>query len=148
MYCLTPLAQMEVFLNDQLAGREVILQAMQLKPQLFKPIYVDLVNKPRKSLKDVQRAIESIQQYLLKRKRTIFGPVLDYLASAGHEVSSTEIETYFRNHMNVDRVTTLCEWLADQDIIVKVAKPVRLTSKSRVVLEEMAFYYDEEGPAE
>jgi hypothetical protein len=37
--------------------------------------------------------------------------------------------------MNLDNVDTLCEWLADENFLQKLASPVRLTEKSRVVPE-------------
>src|SRR5262249_19029891 len=44
LYAATPLAQVEVIGARLLADREVIPQAMKLNPQLFKTVYIDLLN--------------------------------------------------------------------------------------------------------
>ena len=49
--------------------------------------------------------------------------------------------------MNLEGVTTACEWLADQDVIMKVSSPTRLFKKGHVQFEEMAFYYEKEQDA-
>ena len=36
------------------------------------------------------------------------------------------------------------EWLADKGIVEKVSSPLRLTEKSRVTVDEAAYYYDGE----
>jgi hypothetical protein len=41
----------------------------------------------------------------------------------------------------VDNVTTACEYLADQGTIGKVSVPARLTKKSNVDVQELAFVY-------
>jgi hypothetical protein len=45
--------------------------------------------------------------------------------------------------MNLEGVTTACEWLADNDVIMKVSSPMRLFKKGHVQFEEMAFYCQE-----
>ena len=52
-----------------------------------------------------------------------------------------EIEDYFKRNFGVGGVTGVCEYLADQGILGKVPLPVRLTKKSNVDVEELAFFY-------
>jgi hypothetical protein len=40
----------------------------------------------------------------------------------------------------VSGVTTACEYLADRQIIGKASTPVRLTKKSNVEVQELAFF--------
>lgn len=141
MYCVTGLAQIEVFLHHQLAGREVIQQAMALNPVFFNAIYTDLINTP-KTDDTIAAALGLINQYFEEKISLLFQSIMDYLAEEGSVRSVTDIETYFENQMNVREVTTACEWLADKDIITKVSSPMRLTVKSNVEYEEMAFYYE------
>jgi len=42
-------------------------------------------------------------------------------------------------------VTGVCEYLADQGVIGKAPLPVRLTKKSGVQVEEMAFFHSEKA---
>ena len=43
-------------------------------------------------------------------------------------------------------MTTACEYLADQGLIGKASTPVRLTKKSNVEVQELAFFYTGEPP--
>ena len=144
MYCVSELARIEVFLNHQVAGREVIQQALDLNPKLFQALYTDLI-KQKKTSKSIRTALELIDLYLKQKVHVLFQPILDYLTEQGAARSATEIETHFKNQMNLEGVTTACEWLADQDVIMKVSSPTRLFKKGHAQFEEMAFYC-EEGP--
>lgn len=140
MYCINGLAQIEVFMHDQLAGREVIQQALKLNPGFFNAVYTDLIDRP-KTEEAVGEALARIDGYLADRVTALFQPILDYLEEEGSARSVTEIETWFDNQMNLRGVTNVCEWLADKDIITRVSSPLRLTLKSNVDYEELAFYY-------
>ena len=146
MYCVSELARIEVFLNHQVAGREVIQQALDLNPKLFQALYTDLINQ-KKTLKTIGAALELIDLYLKKNVHVLFQPILDYLTEQGAPRSATEIETHFKNQMNLEGVTPACEWLADQEVITKVSSPMRLFKKGHVQFEEMAFYCEERQDA-
>ena len=47
-----------------------------------------------------------------------------------------------KTHLNMEGAFLLCEWLANEGYLKKIALPARLVEKSRVDLEEAAFYYD------
>ncbi len=143
MYCVSGLAQIEVYLNHQLAGREVIQQALELNPDFFNAVYSDLMDQPKND-ETIAAALSRINEYLEDKLSLLFQPILDYLAGEGSVRSVTEIETHFENHMNLRGVTTVCEWLSDKDIITKVSTPLRLTLKSNVEYDELAFYYSDE----
>lgn len=143
MGCVQALAQIEVALAGEIAEREVIQQALKINPTFFDAIYTDLIDK-KKTQREVAGALEKIDQYLSRKTRVLFGPILDFLRDAGAVRSASEIETHFSNQYGVSQVTTACEWLADKDVIAKVSSPVRLTDKSKVEFDEMAFYYDGE----
>ena len=142
LYAATALAQVEVIGARQLADREVIVQALKLNPVFFKTVYVDLLNT-RKTRKSVQAALDAIDRYMSERAATVFGLVLDHLREAGEARSRSEIESHFTRHFNVSGVTVACEYLADQRMIAKASLPVRLTKKSNVQVQELAFVYIE-----
>jgi uncharacterized protein len=143
MHCVETLAYVEVYLDGQLAGREVIQQALAINPKFFKAIYTDLI-AGKKTAKEIAAALALIDQYLTKKTRTLFGPVLDYLADAGSPRSATEIDTHFAGQMNISHMHSACEWLADKGVIEQLATPIRLTEKSPIAMNEMAFYFDGE----
>ena len=67
--------------------------------------------------------------------------MLDHLREVGEARSATEIDDHFKRNFGVDGVTTACEYLADQGLIGKAPLPVRLTKKSNVDVQELAFFY-------
>ncbi len=112
MRCLDGLAAIEVLTQGEITGREVI-----------------------------QAALQRIHRYVRERVADIFRPILDYLSEAQGVRSATELNHYFSNQMNLQGVDGVCEWLADEEIIQKLSSPLRLTEKSRVDVQEAAYYY-------
>jgi uncharacterized protein len=143
LYAATPLAQVEVIGARLLADREVIPQAMKLNPAFFKTVYADLLNA-KKTRRSVQTALNAIDRYVAERAATLFGPVIDYLREVGEARGSSEIQDHFKRNFDVSGVTTVCEYLADQGIIGKASTTIRLTKKSNIEVQELAFFYMEE----
>lgn len=140
LYAATPLAQMEVIAAGQLAGREVIQQALALNPALFTAVYVDLLNA-RKTRASVERALTAADDFLARRAAYVFEPLLAYLRETGEPRSATEIETHFHRNLGIGDALTACEYLSDRGVIAKVSLPVRLTKKSSVDVQELAFFH-------
>jgi len=143
LYAATPLAQVEVIGARLLADREVIPQAMKLNPAFFKMIYADLLNA-KKTRKSVETALDAIDRYVAQRAAMLFASVIDHLREVGEARSCSEIEDHFKRNFDVEGVTTACEYLADQGLIGKAGAPVRLTKKSNVEVQELAFFHLEE----
>jgi predicted nucleotidyltransferase len=139
LWAATGLARIEVINARQIADREVIPQAMKLNPDFFRLIYTDLLNQ-KKTKATVQAALDAIDRYLAKRTPRLFARVFHYLDEAGETRSCTEIEDWFKRHLDIEGVTTACEYLADQGLIGKASVPVRLTKKSSIDVQELAFF--------
>jgi hypothetical protein len=144
MKCVDGLATIETLIHGEVTGREVIYQALRHNPQFFRAIYTDLL-RGEKNHAAVEGVLRLIEGYLMERAPLLFKPLLQYLAEAGGPRSATELNHYFANQMNLEGVDMACEWLADQGIIRKMAVPVRLTTKSKVLFDEAAYYYEGEG---
>ena len=142
LYAATPLAKVEVLGARLLVDREVLPQAMKLNPAFFKVVYGDLLNT-KKTTKSVQAALSAIDHYLIVRAPVLFAPVIDHLREVGEARSLTEIEDHFQRNFGIEGVTGVCEYLADQGLIGKAPLPVRLTKKSNVEVDELAFFYSE-----
>lgn len=138
----TPLARIEVLAAKQLAGREVIQQAMALNPGFFDLIYTRMLNT-KKTRKSIDEAISAIDHYFDSRLETLFRPVLEYLKEVGEVRSASEIQAHFKRNHNVDGVTMACEYLAGKGLLTKVSQPVQLTKRSNIQVEELAFVYTE-----
>lgn len=139
LHTADPLARLEVIDAHQLADREVIPQALKLNPALFATIYTELLNS-RKTRKSVQAALDAIDAYLAERAPRLFAPIIDHLRDVGETRSCTEIEDHFKRNFDVGHATTACEYLADQGLIGKASIPIRLTKKSHVDVQELAFF--------
>jgi hypothetical protein len=146
LYAATPLAQIEVIARRLVPDREVIPQAVTLNPSFFNVIYTGLLNTPKTS-DAVGGALDLIDAYLAERAATLFRPVLDHLREVGEARSSRDLEDHFTRHMNLGGVTTVCEYLADQQMLGKASAPVRLTRTSNVEAQELAFFYISDVPA-
>lgn len=139
LYAAMPLAQVEVLSAGLLVDREVIPRALELNQALFGVIYSDLLNT-RKTSAGVRAALDAADGYVARRARHLFAPVLEHLRDAGEARSSTEIEAHFSRNHGLEGVTTACEYLADEGIIGKASTPVRLTRKSNIEMQELAFF--------
>lgn len=140
MNLITFLAHVEVLWHADVPGREVIQQAITYNPEFFIPLYTDLAQQP-KDVEVMCQAIQKIYGYIEEKQEALFRPILNYLSEAGSVRSSTEIGEYFQKRLGSD-ITLICEWLAERGVIQKVATPLRLTEKSRVTMDEAAYYYD------
>jgi len=135
----TPLAEIEVTHAGLLADREVLPQAMALNPTFFRMVYADLLNTP-KTRANVNAALEAADQYLSTRATTLFKSILDHLREVGEARSCREIEDHFTRSVGVGGVSTACEYLADRGLIGKASLQARLTKKSNVEVQELAFF--------
>ena len=140
LYATTPLAKIEVLNARLVVDREVIPQAMTLNPSFFEIVYSGLLNG-KKTARSIQTALTAVDEYLASRAPALFDPILEHLREVGEARSATEIEHHFQRNFGVGGVTTACEYLADQGLIGKAPLPVRLTRRSNVDVEELAFFY-------
>ena len=139
LYAATPLAQLEVIGAGLLADREVIPQAMQLNPPFFATIYKDLLNGA-KTREGVARALAAVDAYVAARAPRVFAAILEHLHEVGEARSCREIDDHFTRNHGIADVITACEYLADQGLIGKAATAARLTRRSNVDVQELAFF--------
>ena len=140
LYAATAVATVEVISAGLLADREVIPQAEKLNPALFATIYRDVLNT-KKTAKQVQATLDTVDAYVAQRATKLFAPVLEHLREVGEARSCTEIEDHFRKTLGIEHVTTACEYLSDRGLIGKAGAPVHLTKKSNIEVQELAFFY-------
>ncbi len=139
LYAATPLAQIEVIAAGLLVDREVIPQAARLNPAFFQAIYGGLLNTP-KTRDGVAAALDAVDAYVARRAPDLFEPVLAHLAETGDVRSCRDLELHFARHFDVLGVTAACEYLAAQGLVGKASAPARLTKRSNVQVQELAFF--------
>jgi hypothetical protein len=142
LFTAVPVARMEVIAAGQLPDREVVPQAARLNPALFTTIYTRLLGEGTGKAA-VEEALDTVERYMRARAARVFAPVVDYLREAGDVRSSRDIEDHFKKTFDVEGITIVCEYLADEGIIGKASTPVLVTKRSSVPLEELAFFYSE-----
>jgi hypothetical protein len=153
LHAANGLARIEVLSARELADREVLPQAAKLNPSFFKLLYTDLLNS-QKTVELIEQALTAMDTYLADRTSELFGLVLDYLQEIGEARSATEIGDRFRRNFGISDVTGICEYLSDRGLIGKAPLPVRLTRKSNVNVDELAFFHrgtpvtEEEAPSD
>ena len=103
-------------------------------------MYSDLLNA-KKTEKTVRAALEAADGYLRGRAPALFGPVLEHLREVGETRSATELESYFTRTLDAPGVTLACEYLANLGLIGKASTPVRLTKRSTIDVQELAFFH-------
>jgi hypothetical protein len=145
LYAATPLAQIEVMLAGQLVGREVIPQAATLNPGFFEVVYSHLLNEP-KSRPRVQAALDAADGYIARHTPRLFAPVVEYLCEAGEARSCKEIEDHFKKNFDIGGAITACEYLSDRGLMGKASIATRLTRRSTVDVQELAFFFTADLP--
>lgn len=140
LYAAEPLARLEVISAGLIADREVIPQAARLNPELFRVVYSGMLNA-KKTRAAVRSALQTIDDYLAERAPRLFAPLLEHLRDVGEARSCTELEHHFKRHYDVGHVSTACEYLADLGLIGKAGVSARLTKRSTVDVQELAFFH-------
>jgi hypothetical protein len=141
LFLLNNLASIEVLRAGQVPGREVIHQAMKVDPEFFGEIYAEPMHQP-KTEELVAGILARVNAYLDANVAAFFRPLFDYLAEVREPRSVTELNDYFKKRAQSEMLPLACEWLADRGLIGRISTPLRLTEKSRVTVEEAAYYYD------
>ena len=139
LYSAMGLARIEIIGRRLLADREVLPQALTLNPAFFTLIYSDMLNT-RKTRSKIAAALDTIDRYVEERAAEMFAPVIEYLREAGDARSSSEIEAHFKRTADISGVTAACEYLAHRGLIGKASTSVRLTKRSNISVQELAFY--------
>lgn len=142
-YTVERLAAIECLLHGEAPGREVIHQGLEFNPDFFNAVYTNLMDQ-KKTKKNLSAAIDLVEAYLAERATTIFKPILDYFEDADGPRSLSELRDHFAK-VELGESDWSCEWLAAKGYLEKMSSPIHLTEKSRIHLEEPAYYADGEG---
>lgn len=145
LYTANALAKIEVLHAGLLVDREVLPQALKLNPSVFKVIYTELLNS-KKSRQHVETALSAAEEYLRKHTPSLFALIFEHLSDVAEARSATEIEDHFCRNFGIEGVTIACEYLSDRGLLGKVPLPVRLTKRSNVDVNELAFFCGSEIP--
>ncbi len=146
MYAMEMIARIDLVRSGIIPGREFLQQAIDNNPMLFNTLYTDMVSEG--ATRDaVENALQLLTNYLEEQTPEIYQPLLDFIVSDGGHCGATLIDTHFKKKLGLQSGATLidvCEWLANQGVIQRMPRPLRLTSRSRQEEMEAAYYFSED----
>lgn len=141
---LDPLAQIVVLLNGEIPGREVIQQAKLYAPDLFRAIFTDVITMAADGRR-LQAILRAIRGYLEEHTQDIFRPIITYFKTEGDIRSLSDLTYHLNKILPSDwweiAVLSYGTWLEEKGYLARFSSPVRLTSKSRVQVNEISFIY-------
>ena len=141
---LDPLAQIEVLLQGEIPGREVIEQAIGYNPGLFHAIFSEVILGETDAEK-LGAILRRIRRHLEDKTPLIFGPIIDYFKTEDDVRSTSDLTHHLNKMMPSDwweiAVLSYGNWLVEQGYLERFSCPVRLTTKSRVQVNEVGYIY-------
>lgn len=134
------MAAMEIVRGGEIFEEEPIYRAIELEPELFRVVYVDVLSK--KTNKVLRAALDSIDAYLEQRWEENLKPLIQFLKKHGGVVPLTELGEHFAfSQLHPWHLESACEWLEEKGLVEKLSAPFKLTKKSRIDVEEPAYMY-------
>jgi hypothetical protein len=139
------LAGIEVMLHRDIPTREVVQQALVYNPELFGRLYRDAIEGPKTEAR-MAEALKLADDYIDRHHKRLFKPVLDYLAEEKDVRSFSDLMQELKQHRRFEDMLIVhgCEWLAQKGYIERATYPLKLTGKSRIEIDELA-YFDAKG---
>jgi hypothetical protein len=135
------LAQIEVVMNRDIPTREVLHQALGYNPDYFQAMYTDLIHGPKDEAV-MREAVRRADEYLAERKDELFKLIFDYLEEERDVRPFSELMLALRQKHRIEDglIVHATEWLAEKGFIYRASSPVRLTPRSRVEVDELAYF--------
>lgn len=136
------LSALDIIQHGEVCEDLIIYRAIEYNPKLFQIVYLDVLTK-RKTKKLFRTALERVEQYLDENAQQHLKPLLNYLTKQQRLVPLSEISDHFAyTQLYPWHLESMCEWLHQKSQLEKVSARFRLTSKSRIDVEEPAYFLD------
>lgn len=134
------IAAMEIVRAGEVYEEEAIYRAMDIEPDLFQVIYVDVLSK--KTKKTMHAALAAMGAYLQARWEDNLRPLIHFFEKKRGVVPLTELGEHFAfSQLYPRHLEAACEWLEENGLVEKISAPFKLTKKSRVDVEEPAYMF-------
>lgn len=135
-------AHTEIIRQGEICEQDVIYRAIELSPDLFQTIYIDVLAK-RKNTRVLTTALQAIDAYLVENHPQHLKPLLDYFKKNSRVVPLSEISDHFAfSEVYPWHLESACDWLERKGYLEKLSAPFKLTKRSREELEEPAYLMD------
>ncbi len=129
------IARMEACHHLEIPTREAILQMKTLNPELYKNFY-ERPMAGKLSEEELYFLIDGIDKYLLSNLEPIVNVVKECLGD-GEIKTITQICNYYKSWSH--GIVHIFEYLSEKGIIQKLSQTIRITPKSKMSVEEIAF---------
>ena len=130
------IADMELCIRGIPTSRSAIQKALAFNPEMMGLFYVDLMRR-QLSEGELFERIQRLDSYLEEHMPLFQRPVLEYLADG--EIKTVSM---ISKHVHAGGpLTDLLDFLAEHGVIEKVSQQIKLTSKSRIGVEEIGYQY-------
>ncbi len=129
------IAKIEVCRHLEIPTREAILQMKTLNPELYKNFY-ERPMAGKLSEEELYFLINEIDKYLSSNLEPIINVVKQCLGDC--EIKTvTQICKYYKTYSH--GIVDMFEYLSEKGIIQKLTQTIRITPKSKMAVEEIAF---------
>jgi len=136
------LAYAEIIRNGKVWEDDVIYRAMELDPELFQIVYLDVL-AGRKKKQVLLTAMARIDQYLDEHYKAHLKPLLALLKKANRVMPLSEISDHFAySQVYLWHIEAACEWLERKGRLQKFSSPFKLTKRSLEEVEEPAYFLE------
>jgi len=135
---LKGLAAVEVILNNNIPNREVIQQALKYNNPIIEKLYVKLMDERKNSI-NLSCSIDLVYDYLRKNREIICKPILEYFEEILEPKPLSVMVKDFNDRLWFHDLCEVCEWLCDENILVKDISETRITKKSNTIVYEPAY---------
>ena len=129
------IAQIEVTANLQIPTRESILQATAINPALIDTFYTRPMSGPM-SEPEIRDLLEKMYDYIQTHMEAVLNVVRDFFGD-GEMKTGTMVSKHFQEDMH--SMHSILDYLCDRGYLDKVSQTIRITPKSKLAVEEVAF---------
>ncbi|MFX0061886.1 MAG: nucleotidyltransferase domain-containing protein [Candidatus Hermodarchaeota archaeon] len=146
IYLAGNLARILLLMNNNIPGRDVLVEVRELNNEIIneimtKPIIAGINES------NIIHTLTLVDEFLIKNKKILFKPLFSYLAEAGDARSVSEIEDHFTriyggaSWSGFLMLVSSFTWLTYHGDLMRIPTPKRITSKSKVTVDENSYYY-------
>ena len=144
MLACQEIARILILKDGNIPGRDVVTQARAIyDDSILEDIFAETFRVGYNE-NNLKVSIDLVEQFLIDNKNYLFKAFFDYMKEKVGERSLSEIDQHFQKaYGNVPFFTLVetIEWLANKGEIMKGVNPRRITTKSRITVDEITVFY-------
>ena len=135
MMAADAIAKIEVCSRYQVPTREAILQARELNPGLIDKFYYKPMSGEMTE-QEIYALLKEMEGYILTHIDAVVSVAADFFGD-GEIKTGTQIFSHFKTGLHF--LHPILDFLCDKGYLEKISQTIRLTPKSKLAVEEMAF---------